>query len=159
MPDQIIPPGPICGHAMRGGRVCVSPPGHADRHRGTRPARTKRTAEQNRQSSRRRRARARGEVIEPGEYLPDCAPAAARQVGQLPGDWSKRGTCRTDPDPDQWFSDDTRDQADAIVICRSCPVAAQCGAWALATGQLYGIWGGIPEGERRQLLRRERTAS
>jgi WhiB family redox-sensing transcriptional regulator len=158
MPDQVIPPGPVCGHPMPSAKVCLSRPGHHDRHRGTLPPPRKRTPEQNTQYSRRRRARAQGLAVAPGEHMPDPVPAA-RQTGQRPGDWSKRGTCRTDRHPDRWFSDDTRDMADAVVICQSCPVAGQCGAWALATGQLYGIWGGVTEGERRQLLRRERTAS
>jgi WhiB family redox-sensing transcriptional regulator len=33
-------------------------------------------------------------------------------------------------------------------ICAGCPVAAQCLAWAEATGQAYGIWGGLNALER-----------
>jgi WhiB family transcriptional regulator, redox-sensing transcriptional regulator len=43
-------------------------------------------------------------------------------------------------------------------ICASCPVRQQCLAYALASGQQYGIWGGSDEQERRRLRRKLRTA-
>lgn len=38
-------------------------------------------------------------------------------------------------------------------ICARCPVAGPCLAWALATGQTSGVWGGTGEEERAALLR------
>ena len=46
----------------------------------------------------------------------------------------------------------------AKAICARCPVRRPCLAYALATGQAYGIWGGYDEGERR-VLRRQRRES
>ena len=38
-------------------------------------------------------------------------------------------------------------------ICAGCPVRQACLTFALSTNQLYGIWGGYDEDERRLLLR------
>jgi WhiB family transcriptional regulator, redox-sensing transcriptional regulator len=44
-------------------------------------------------------------------------------------------------------------------ICARCPVQEQCLAYALASGQQYGIWGGRDEQERRQLRQQPREPS
>jgi WhiB family transcriptional regulator, redox-sensing transcriptional regulator len=44
--------------------------------------------------------------------------------------------------------------ARAKKICASCPVAAQCLDYALDTGQVDGVWGGMSEDERRRRQRR-----
>jgi hypothetical protein len=80
-------------------------------------------------------------------------------VGQLPAALADRGACRTAPDPDLWFAADPGDQAAAVAICGGCPVRALCGAWALGTGQLYGIWGALTEADRRQAHRGQQAAS
>jgi WhiB family transcriptional regulator, redox-sensing transcriptional regulator len=43
----------------------------------------------------------------------------------------------------------------AKAICARCPVRQPCLAYALATGQAYGIWGGYDEEERRVLHRQQ----
>lgn len=48
--------------------------------------------------------------------------------------------------------------AKAKAVCAGCPVRAACLAYALDSGQDYGIWGGLTEDERRA-LRRQRRAS
>jgi WhiB family transcriptional regulator, redox-sensing transcriptional regulator len=45
-------------------------------------------------------------------------------------------------------------EARAKVFCRRCPVREQCLDYALRTRETHGIWGGMNEMERRQLLRR-----
>jgi WhiB family transcriptional regulator, redox-sensing transcriptional regulator len=66
-------------------------------------------------------------------------------------------------DPDQWFpvAKDAvvarEEAADAIDVCRSCPVRAECLEYSLRHGSdfgVYGVWGGMVEGERRLLRRR-----
>ncbi|MFN8021459.1 MAG: WhiB family transcriptional regulator [Acidimicrobiales bacterium] len=37
-------------------------------------------------------------------------------------------------------------------ICRTCPVAATCLAYALEFREPHGVWGGLNEIERRELL-------
>ncbi|MGL4745898.1 MAG: WhiB family transcriptional regulator, partial [Dermatophilaceae bacterium] len=42
----------------------------------------------------------------------------------------------------------------AKLICRGCPVVAECLADALDNRTEFGVWGGMTERERRALLRR-----
>lgn len=73
-------------------------------------------------------------------------------------DWRHRAVCR-DEDPELFFPVGTSgpalaQQEQAKAVCRRCPVASQCLAWALQTGQDAGVWGGMSEDERRALKRR-----
>lgn len=73
--------------------------------------------------------------------------------------WPQRGHCRYH-DPELFFPIGEglafRPQiAEAKSVCRPCPVASECLAWALQSGQDAGIWGGMTEDERRNLKRRE----
>lgn len=43
-------------------------------------------------------------------------------------------------------------EAAAKAICATCPVVAPCRQHALAEGELYGVWGGLGEADRRALL-------
>jgi WhiB family transcriptional regulator, redox-sensing transcriptional regulator len=45
-------------------------------------------------------------------------------------------------------------EAAAKAICRTCPVLAECREYALLVREPHGIWGGLNEYERRQLLAR-----
>lgn len=36
----------------------------------------------------------------------------------------------------------------AKVVCRTCPVIAQCRQFALAAGEPFGVWGGMTARER-----------
>ena len=49
-------------------------------------------------------------------------------------------------------------EAEAKAICARCPVRDACLAYALDTGQAYGIWGGPNEDERRAMLRQRRAS-
>ena len=66
--------------------------------------------------------------------------------------WVAQALCRT-TDPDQLFVRGAA-QRKAAVICRHCPVIAECGADALDNRVEFGVWGGMTERERRALLRR-----
>ena len=37
-------------------------------------------------------------------------------------------------------------------ICQHCPVINECAAWALTTREPYGVWGGLSEDERADIL-------
>ena len=45
-----------------------------------------------------------------------------------------------------------RREVRAKSICKICPVQAQCYEYAMAIREPYGIWGGLTESERRQML-------
>src|SRR5581483_2696450 len=63
--------------------------------------------------------------------------------------------------PAQWRA--AREQAEvAKVLCRTCPSREPCLAFALATGQALGVWGGTSPEDRRIILgggRRTQMAS
>lgn len=40
----------------------------------------------------------------------------------------------------------------AEAICKPCPFQQECANWALNTGQTFGVYGGVGERERRQLI-------
>lgn len=71
-------------------------------------------------------------------------------------DWQERGACRG-VSPSLFFAPDNESphqrrlrEAAAKTICSHCPVRAACRAYAVQTGELYGIWGGTTERERAQ---------
>lgn len=76
--------------------------------------------------------------------------AARQQPPFLDLDLACRGR-----DPETWYPDegDTDTAAEARQICRTCPATTECLAWALATHQGYGVWGGKTPKERHYLLR------
>jgi WhiB family redox-sensing transcriptional regulator len=74
------------------------------------------------------------------------------------GQWRLFAACRS-ADPDLFFpisdSGPAQDQtAEAQAICAACHVQRECLAFALQTGQIYGIWGGTTEHERAAVRRR-----
>lgn len=84
-------------------------------------------------------------VVHPAELASRCEPV-------LP--------CRR-ADPDAWFPEGRGLRGDdqyAARLCVGCPVLAGCLAYALATRQPYGVWGGVSEATREQLLRRRGVA-
>ena len=117
------------------------------------PARAVRIRERDRRTQRARRARVRGLAAGIGAGSPSL-----REL------WAA-GACRS-ADPDLFFGPDAEfvtarraREAKAKAICAGCPARADCLAFALGTGQAYGVWGGLNEDERRAMLRRQRSAS
>ncbi|MDT5146749.1 MAG: WhiB family transcriptional regulator, redox-sensing transcriptional regulator [Mycobacterium sp.] len=66
--------------------------------------------------------------------------------------WVAKARCRSS-DPEELFVRGAA-QRKAAVICRECPVIAECGAEALDNRVEFGIWGGMTERQRRSLLKR-----
>ncbi|MFD5089369.1 WhiB family transcriptional regulator [Amycolatopsis thailandensis] len=72
-------------------------------------------------------------------------------------DWRHDAECRGE-DPELFFPVGTgesavRQERRAKAVCARCPVAGDCLAWALASGQDAGVWGGLAEEERRTIRR------
>ena len=70
-------------------------------------------------------------------------------------DWRSRGAC-VSADPDLFFPVSSsgagqRQAETARALCGLCPVRPQCLAFALATSEAHGVWGGTTEEERRRL--------
>lgn len=85
-------------------------------------------------------------------------------IQRLPGtstdvwDWQLAGSCRR-LDTALFFHPDgergparARRERRAKMICRECPVRAQCAAHALKVREPYGVWGGLTEAERTRLI-------
>ena len=90
--------------------------------------------------------------------------AVAHTVGrEQPGVGAGFGAalCRGE-DPDLFFGPpgiETRTErhhreAEAKALCRRCPELLACQAYALDHAELYGVWGGMGEMERRSHLAR-----
>jgi WhiB family transcriptional regulator, redox-sensing transcriptional regulator len=86
------------------------------------------------------------------------------------GQWMHHAACRntvTSPDDDVFFPPDagelpehhravrqlaTEREQQALAICNRCPVQDNCLAYAVATRQRHGVWGGRSQQELRRLI-------
>ena len=79
-------------------------------------------------------------------------------------DWQMRGACRGmdsalffHPEGERGRARADR-EARAKEVCDTCPVLDQCRRHALAAHEPYGVWGGLSESERNDIIRgRDRT--
>jgi len=53
--------------------------------------------------------------------------------------------------PELWFPEQSGPNLAAKAVCARCDVRAECLAFALATNQAFGVWGGLSAVERRAL--------
>jgi WhiB family redox-sensing transcriptional regulator len=72
------------------------------------------------------------------------------------GRWTDRAACRG-TDTEIFFPANADEEAEALSICATCPVRAQCLDYAVRNRETYGIWGGTTPEQRRR-MRRERAA-
>lgn len=70
--------------------------------------------------------------------------------------WKQRGAC-VGVDPELFYPEwpptkaSRQQTAQAKAVCAGCEVRLECLAFALATNEEYGIWGGTNERQRRAL--------
>jgi WhiB family transcriptional regulator, redox-sensing transcriptional regulator len=78
-------------------------------------------------------------------------------IGPMP-EWMEAAACRSTPTQRGLFfppdaierkEDRVRRESKAKAICRACPAQETCLAWAIRHRELFGIWGGTTELERR----------
>ncbi|MFD3732275.1 WhiB family transcriptional regulator [Streptomyces sp. NPDC058632] len=87
---------------------------------------------------------------------------------RLPGpnadlwDWQLLAACRGvdsslffHPEGERGAARSAREHS-AKEVCMRCPVRAECAAHALAVREPYGVWGGLTEDEREELMGRAR---
>jgi WhiB family transcriptional regulator, redox-sensing transcriptional regulator len=73
--------------------------------------------------------------------------------------WDHQAGCRSH-DPALFFGPNRFEpkrerlarEAEAKAVCATCPCLAACREYALSAGELYGVWGGLGETDRRELL-------
>lgn len=75
--------------------------------------------------------------------------------------WEERGACRGQdsslffgPNRFEPKSERLARESAAKAVCAACPVVVQCRDFALRTEELFGVWGGLAEADRRTLLAR-----
>lgn len=86
-------------------------------------------------------------------------------ANQNPEMWQVRAACRG-PQSIVFFppsyverkEERVRREREAKAICHSCSVLCECLDYALRIREPHGIWGGMNEGERKQLLDRRASA-
>lgn len=71
-------------------------------------------------------------------------------------DWTLKARCRGMQDK---LFPEGADQKRARAVCMGCQVRCQCLAEALDNRIEWGVWGGMTERERRQLLRQRTDVS
>lgn len=77
--------------------------------------------------------------------------------------WRLSAACLS-VDPDMFFpigstGNAFHEIAKAKAVCAGCPVREACLAFAMATNQEFGVWGGQDEDERRRLRRQQQAAA
>lgn len=78
--------------------------------------------------------------------VPDTSPRAS--------DWLATAPCKDDPEG--MFPGTVGAEIEhAKSFCRRCPAIQRCRDWAINTREIYGVWGGLTEDERWEILRNE----
>ncbi|MFL6123737.1 WhiB family transcriptional regulator [Actinophytocola sp.] len=72
-------------------------------------------------------------------------------------EWMRDALC-AQTDPEAFYPDEHGSVAPAKAVCAVCPVLAECRAYALETGQRFGVWGGLSAHERQQIRTEAATA-
>lgn len=77
-------------------------------------------------------------------------------------EWQRHGNCRNmdsavffHPDGERGLARENR-VARAKKICQSCPVLVECRQYALSAQEPFGVWGGLDESERREIITHRR---
>ena len=107
-----------------------------------------------------RARRATPHVVARRDRMPRADHLQQHRRGRRCGmsDWRDQASC-LDSDPELFFPVGSTGPAliqieDAKAVCRDCAVQEACLEWAIESGQNFGVWGALSEGERRNLKRR-----
>lgn len=71
--------------------------------------------------------------------------------------WLKWEECRG-VDADLFFPPQGGDVGPAVEVCSRCPVRKACLEYSLVNNIKFGVWGGVPERQRRVMRRDRRRA-
>lgn len=89
--------------------------------------------------------------------LPD-ENAGPRVRSDTPHEWQDDAAC-AQVDPELFFPEQGGSAVEPRRLCGSCPVRAECLAFALSRDEKFGIWGGLTARERNALKEPDRKAS
>jgi WhiB family transcriptional regulator, redox-sensing transcriptional regulator len=78
---------------------------------------------------------------------------------RLSDEWQNNALCRGNhahlffpPSTFERKDDRERREMRAKAICNVCPVMGECSQYAVAIREPFGIWGGMTEADRKQLI-------
>lgn len=70
--------------------------------------------------------------------------------------WMERAACGEYGAPSMFpHEGDYQGIAEALAVCRKCPVQAECLKGALERGEQWGMWGGLMPDDRKALRRKQ----
>jgi WhiB family transcriptional regulator, redox-sensing transcriptional regulator len=91
-----------------------------------------------------------------------------RLIAEVSSDgWERTARCRAH-DPALFFGPNRFEpkrerlerEAQAKAVCGTCPALEACREYAISNGEVYGVWGGLGEADRRVIMdRRQVTAA
>ena len=84
-------------------------------------------------------------------YLRERASDPAQPLGDLA--WQDGALC-AQVDPDEWYPEKGGSILKAKTICRRCPVREPCLRYAMDSGEIHGVWGGLGHEERERFAGR-----
>lgn len=70
-------------------------------------------------------------------------------------EWQTRAACKGRVDLDFIEPKSPAEDAECRALCAGCPVREQCLASALASGEAWGLWGGVDADERLRIAERD----
>ena len=92
-------------------------------------------------------------MIGPGRGgIPLVSPLLMFNLTNEQAEWAPRGACRG-MDPGTFFPDRGQNVGHVKAICHTCEVEKECLDYAVTSRQVFGIWGGTSERERRNMRR------
>lgn len=75
-------------------------------------------------------------------------------------EWQYQGACRN-ADPELFFLEykmrgatKRKREKEALAFCSNCPVINECREHSLKVPEIYGVWGGLTEEQRRRILQK-----
>lgn len=94
-----------------------------------------------------------------GQVLPRPVGLSLAQDLDTEISWDQHAQCRSH-DPTLFFGPNRFEpkrerlarEAEAKAVCATCPCIRACREHAIETGELYGVWGGLGETDRRDLV-------
>lgn len=79
-------------------------------------------------------------------------------LGRPTPDFFENGACKGIA-PHVFFPTTGQSPAEAQRVCARCEVREECLEYALTESEIYGVWGGLSERQRRKLTKDRRNAS
>lgn len=92
---------------------------------------------------------------------PRASDVRTPALADVSEDWNLEARCRNEdaalffgPNGFEPKRDRLAREGAAKAICRACPAVTVCREYALTQAELYGVWGGLGETDRREVLAR-----